>query len=202
MPDDSVTDRAGRSRRAILDAAAEAFAEFGYTGASLNRIIETSGLTKGGFYFHFPSKLALALAVVADRQQRGMDEINAEAAQYSTAVDRLFGVPRILARMWRDGRGPAVLRKLIDELAADPELRSQVCGQLRDWVRMVALQVREAQREGAIRPDVDPDLIAEVAVGGFIGMQTLTDNLGDDGLERRIEALIQVVQQATLERQR
>ena len=84
-------DRADRSRRAILDAAAPVFAERGYTAASLNQIIEASGLTKGGFYFHFPSKLALARAVIADQNERwftaAMDEANRHELP-STACSR------------------------------------------------------------------------------------------------------------------
>jgi hypothetical protein len=65
-------------------------------------------------------------------------------------------------------------------------------------VRQTAEQFREAQREGGIRGDINPDLLAEVAVGGFVGMQTMTEQLGDDDLERRIEALIEVIGQMTL----
>ena len=36
-------------RQAIIDAAARAFAEKGYAGASLNNIIELLGLSKGSF---------------------------------------------------------------------------------------------------------------------------------------------------------
>jgi AcrR family transcriptional regulator len=61
--------RGNRSRRAILDAALPIFARDDYTAASLNQIIAASGLTKGGFYFHFPSKQALALAVIEDQRQ-------------------------------------------------------------------------------------------------------------------------------------
>ena len=57
-------DRAERSRGQILAAARAEFIERGYSAASLNRIILASGLTKGGFYFHFPSKLAVAMAVL------------------------------------------------------------------------------------------------------------------------------------------
>jgi len=58
-------DRGARSRRAMLDAALPIFERDGYAAASLNQIIAASGLTKGGFYFHFASKQELALAGAA-----------------------------------------------------------------------------------------------------------------------------------------
>ena len=74
--------RGDRSRRAILDAALPIFARDGYAAASLNQIIEASGLTKGAFYFHFASKQALALAVLADHQQGLLERVAAEVNQH------------------------------------------------------------------------------------------------------------------------
>jgi AcrR family transcriptional regulator len=194
------TDRAERSRRQILDAAAPIFAEHGYSGASLNRIILASGLTKGGFYFHFASKRDLAMAVVDDHNDRWFRRVLAEVATFPRAIERLFAFPRVLARSTLEGEGPSYLRKLTDELAQDPEIRDEVCGSIRVGVETTAQQFREAQAEGDIRPDIDPDVIAEVCVGSFVGMQTLTEQLADGALERRIEALIDVVRTATATR--
>ena len=195
-----VTERGGRSRQAIIDTAETIFAERGYTAASLNDIIKASGLTKGGFYFHFSSKQALALAVVNAHQRRWIAEAMREAARYPRAVDRLFAVPRVLARLSREGKGPYALRLLVDELSRDPELRDAVCGSVTASVRLVTDQFREAQAEGSVRPDVDPGAMAEVAVGALSGLLSLTEQLGDDELERRVDLLIDTVQRATLVR--
>jgi len=50
---------------AILDAAAEEFAFRGYEGASFNRIIENSGISKGSMYYYFEAKQDLYAAVLA-----------------------------------------------------------------------------------------------------------------------------------------
>ncbi len=196
----TVTERGERSRQAILDAAGPIFAERGYAGASLNAIIRASGLTKGGFYFHFPSKQALALAVIQDGQERWIQGAYEIALRSPRAVDRVFAVPRALLAVGSDARGGIAQRRLIDELSTDPTLRDSLRRVMREQVKRTADLFREAQRAGEIRPDVDVDLVAEVAVGGFQGMQCLTDQLGDDELERRVEALITVVQLATLSR--
>ena len=190
-------DRGERSRRAILDAAFPIFARDGYAAASLNQIIEASGLTKGGFYFHYPSKQALALAVVADHDDRSMAGVSEEIERHATAVDRLYAAPRVLARYANEGRGPAALGKLVEELARDPEVHDDVRGTRRRWIDTVAEQFAAAQAEGTVRDDIDAALLAQVAVGGFTGMQVLTDQLGDGRFEERIEALIKVVQLAT-----
>lgn len=53
-------------RRAILDAAAAEFAANGYDGASYNRIIELSGVSKGAMYYYFDSKADLYETTVRD----------------------------------------------------------------------------------------------------------------------------------------
>ena len=195
-----VTERGDRSRSAIIAAAAEIFAQRGYTGASLNEIIRASGLTKGGFYFHFASKQELALEVIHAHQRDWMAQAMREAQAYPRAVDRLFELPRVLARTSHEGKGPYALRRLVDELSRDPELRDAVCGSSTSSVAIVTGQFREAQAEGSIRPDLDPHLMAEVCVGALTGLLTLTEQLGDDELERRTDLLIDTVQRATLVR--
>ncbi|HEY3446146.1 MAG TPA: TetR/AcrR family transcriptional regulator [Myxococcales bacterium] len=49
---------------AILQAAAKEFAKVGYEGASVNRILEAAGLSKGGFYYYFDDKADLAATVL------------------------------------------------------------------------------------------------------------------------------------------
>jgi AcrR family transcriptional regulator len=191
------SERGERARRAILDAALPAFVRDGYAAASLNQIIEASGLTKGGFYFHFPSKQALALAVLADHQQRWISRVDAEISQYDKAVDRLFAAPRLIARYARQGEGPAALSKLVEELGRDPELRDEVCGSIRVWIETVTEHFAAAQAEGAVRADLDPAMLAQVAVGGFVGAQAISEQLRDGRFVDRIEALVQVVQLAT-----
>jgi len=192
-----ISERGERARRAILDAALPVFARDGYAAASLNQIIEASGLTKGGFYFHFPSKQALALAVVADHQQRWISRIDAEISEYDTAVDRLFAAPRLIARYAKQGEGPAALSKLVEELARDPDLRDEVCASIRAWLDTVTQHFAAAQAEGAVRGDLDPAMLAQVAVGGFVGAQAISEQLRDGRFLDRIDALVHVVRLAT-----
>jgi TetR/AcrR family transcriptional regulator, fatty acid metabolism regulator protein len=52
------------TRQRLLDAAEQVFAEKGYHGAGVDDIIRASDSSKGGFYFHFPNKQAIFLALV------------------------------------------------------------------------------------------------------------------------------------------
>lgn len=58
-----VRDKEG-TRERLLEAAEQVFAEKGYHGAVVDDIIRVSDSSKGGFYFHFPNKQAIFLALV------------------------------------------------------------------------------------------------------------------------------------------
>ncbi|MFC4072787.1 TetR/AcrR family transcriptional regulator, partial [Actinoplanes subglobosus] len=53
-----------RTRAAVLDAAVEEFAEFGYADAKIDRIAARADLTRGAVYSNFAGKRALYLAVL------------------------------------------------------------------------------------------------------------------------------------------
>lgn len=65
-------------RRLILEQAATIVSECGYHGFGLQELATRCGLTKPGLLHHFPSKEALLIAVLRDRDRR--DEIAVVAA--------------------------------------------------------------------------------------------------------------------------
>ncbi|RII09216.1 HTH-type transcriptional regulator SrpR [Streptomyces sp. YIM 130001] len=69
-----------RTRSRLLDAAAEVFAETGVAGASVERIAERAGYTRGAFYGHFADKDALVAALLEERTRRERDEVAELAA--------------------------------------------------------------------------------------------------------------------------
>jgi AcrR family transcriptional regulator len=65
---------------AILDAGAAAFREKGYDAVTMTEIAARSGTTFGSLYRFFPSKAALANALLAQHAQRALDRL-AELAE-------------------------------------------------------------------------------------------------------------------------
>src|ERR1700728_896339 len=79
----------GKQRVAALsDAGAELFAEKGYEATTMTEIAARAGAAIGSLYQFFPSKEALAEALLADysaRTGRALDQIAARAASLSAA---------------------------------------------------------------------------------------------------------------------
>jgi AcrR family transcriptional regulator len=77
------------AKDAILAAASTVARERGVLGLSIDRIIELAGLSKGGFFYHFPTKDALIQAVVTvelDRFESVIDEHIADGRTYAESL--------------------------------------------------------------------------------------------------------------------
>jgi len=62
-------------KQQIIEAATAVFSEKGFYQASMADIVEASGLSKGGVYWHFKSKEAIVTAVLDQFFQSEMDEL-------------------------------------------------------------------------------------------------------------------------------
>ncbi|MET8541768.1 ScbR family autoregulator-binding transcription factor [Kitasatospora sp. NPDC004799] len=95
-------ERAGRTRQAVLLAAAETFARVGFEAASLVDISRRAGVSKGALYFHFVSKQALADGVRhASGREVGSAALRALRAD-GPALQGLIDFSHELARMLRE----------------------------------------------------------------------------------------------------
>lgn len=85
--------RGRERRRVILDSATRLFSEGGFNRVSLADIAEVVGITQAGLLHHFPTKAALLIAVLQEREAG-----NAEAVEHSRAegVDPLTSYFRTL----------------------------------------------------------------------------------------------------------
>ncbi|MGV4988451.1 ScbR family autoregulator-binding transcription factor [Streptomyces sp. NPDC001709] len=174
-------ERAVRTRRAVLEAAATVFAEHGYTAATVADILKTAGVTKGALYFHFDSKEALAQGVLEVQADQRVPE---REIKLQELVDVAMTVAHRLVR-------DPILRAGA-RLSADPIGRGHYGSAWPLWVDILTEIVTEAQRRGETLSHVVPREIGELVVSAFNGVQLyaqLETNLQD--VEHRVSILLQ-----------
>lgn len=76
-------------RTAILNAAGEVFARFGFKKASMEDIARRAGVGKGSLYLHFESKEELFEVVVRQGTAQGLAELEAAVRQAATPEAQL-----------------------------------------------------------------------------------------------------------------
>jgi len=142
-------------RDLILREAVREFADHGYRQASVNRIVERTGIAKGSLYQYFANKEALFLYVFG----RFAELIKAtvrEAAGVG-AGDVFTGLGQVMQAGERFVVGHPDYFRLYLKLSTDDTIphRSQLLGRLRLFpAEFFAPLLAEGQRQGTIRLDV------------------------------------------------
>ncbi|MET8504550.1 ScbR family autoregulator-binding transcription factor [Streptomyces sp. NPDC004787] len=159
-------ERAIRTRNALVESAAVLFDRDGFELASLATISARAGVSSGALHFHFPSKAALADAVVAaagDRLLRITREREALPLQIlidaSHELVRGLGTDPVLRAGFALGARPGRTR-------TERDLRRQ----WREWVEGM---VARAERAGLLAPDVAARDVAAAVVAVAAGHEAL-----------------------------
>jgi AcrR family transcriptional regulator len=82
-------ERSIATRRRILDAARELFAERGWAATSIDEVVGAAGVTKGALYHHFRDKTDVLRAVYEDQEQRSIEGLLAIGGEHDDPLDAL-----------------------------------------------------------------------------------------------------------------
>ncbi|MBW5485842.1 ScbR family autoregulator-binding transcription factor [Streptomyces bambusae] len=176
-------ERAIRTRRAILEAAAAVFDERGYDAATIADILSRAGVTKGALYFHFSSKQELAQGVLDE--QFGEAGVPPRASKLQELVD----VAMVLAyRMKREPMLSAGAR-----LSLGPGMREVFGGgSVPGWIEFTRRLLSEAKEQGELLPHVDPGETAWILSACWAGAQIYSHTLSDrEDIETRVSGVYQ-----------
>jgi AcrR family transcriptional regulator len=157
----------------MLVAAGEQFALHGYHATSLNDLLSHGPASKGALYFHFPSKHAVAAAlveamtaswdrVIPDAERNTPDPLHALIAVTDNVVVRLSDpIVRGAARVLRD--------QVLD--------RPTLAETSNEWESDLARLFFLAADDGLLRAAVDPQWAAHELVVSLAGRATLLESL-------------------------
>ena len=196
-------ERKEETRRQILDAAAAAFAKDGYAATSLNDVIRHSELTKGAFYFHFPSKEALALAVVDDLRDSWSSMATHAVNREKPAPEQAREMAALVVEAYSGNSHFRALGRLVPELVATrPDLAADLQASLFMWIDFIEAIVVRGQSDGAFRTDLGSRQIAETIFGAFNGVEELSElTSGGADLRERIDTLWRILEDGMATRQ-
>lgn len=146
--------RGARTRSAIIDAALDVFATRGFRSSALGEIATKVGLTPAAILYHFGSKEALLLAVIAERDRRAGDLIT--DISVANGLESLRSLVRI-AELNEQRPGLAALHTVLQAESFEPDTPAHryFAERSRTVRRWVENGLREGQRRGTVRADLD-----------------------------------------------
>jgi AcrR family transcriptional regulator len=153
--------RPGHDQDAVLRRAIELFIRRGYDATSVGDLAKELGITKSGVYHHFESKDSI-LAAALDEALEGLTRAVGTAGDGESAYVRLRATVRASVHILVEHL-PAVT--LLLRVRGNSPVEQAALERRRRIDEQLAQLVREAAREGSVRPDIDPDLISRLVFG-------------------------------------
>ncbi len=161
----SVQERSRTRRQRLLDAALAVFTEHGYSDTAIDQVARASDTSKGGLYFHFPSKQALFLALLDESSAALLERVSTAMAAESDPLVRgevalrevlaAFGEHRLLARLL-----------LVEALGAGKEFNARLNTLHASFAALIAGCLDEAVGQGQLRP-LDTQIVAHAWYGAI-----------------------------------
>lgn len=151
------------TRARLLEAAFTVFAAQGYTGATIDAIVQAAGYSKGAFYFHFSSKEEVFLEVLWSRARTEEQSLRtAGAGAANRPLDLMRGVAAYLGPGQDDLLWPALLLEFWSHASRNERVREGVASVARFRREALLSALRAAADGGVIRPSLKPEHCADL----------------------------------------
>jgi TetR/AcrR family transcriptional repressor of nem operon len=170
-----------KTRHDLLEAAFWEIWEVGFRAASLDRILKSTGVTKGALYHHFKNKNELGYAVVDECiagwiQERWVEPLGREGDAVNLIKDTVRAAAEWAAHDHLFAKG-CPLNNLAQEMSPiDEGFRSRIERLFGKWMGAFTRVLRRGQEEGAVRADIDAERTAQFVVAALEGVTSLVKN--------------------------
>ena len=156
---------AGATRERILEAAADVFADKGFHGAAVDDIVRASDSSKGSFYFHFPNKQGIFVALLDHLTQRLFDRVESAVAVSGNPVQRLDQALQAALTAFAQRRRLARLL-LVEAAGLGHAMDERLMAIHERFIRLIQRHLDEAVAAGQIEP-LDTQLAATAWMGAL-----------------------------------
>ncbi|WP_280443927.1 ScbR family autoregulator-binding transcription factor [Nocardia brasiliensis] len=177
-------DRASETRQQIIQGAAVAFDAEGFAGASLGQIVKQAKTTRGALHFHFPTKEALADAVIEEHNRRMTVIVEKVSATDSSALEQMVMISEATSRQIDQDSIVRAGTRLVMELtySGSPPLAYEL------WIEACAELIRRGIADGDIVETVTPVALATFVISSLAGIQMVSSvRSGRADLAQRVD---------------
>jgi len=173
----------------VLQSSAALFAERGFLGTSVTELVESAGLTKSAFYSYFPSKEALAVAIVEHTAAQWPPLIARFEALKAPALDTVIALSFEVA----DRYATDIVVRAGTRLSLERDtIKTPIPPPFEGWVDEIERLLSPAGEWELMGLSTPADVAARVIVTCLIGAQQLAGN-GEADLSKRLAEVWTVI---------
>jgi AcrR family transcriptional regulator len=158
-------ERSQTRRQRILDAAVQVFTRKGYRDAGMEDIAAEAETSKGGLYFHFPSKQTIFVQLLERMAALLMERTESALQAEPDPISRADAALRVVLHTFAAHRGLTRLF-LVEALGAGPEFSAKIMGLHGQFTDLIKRHLDDAVSQGAI-PPLDTGIAAQVWFGAL-----------------------------------
>jgi AcrR family transcriptional regulator len=178
----NVDPRVARTRAAVLGAAIDLLAERGYSGFSVEGVVERTGIAKTTLYRHWPTRDDLLAAAIARLDGAGLDGSGLDGSRLDSAGlggagslpdtgsvrQDLLDLQARRVRAARTTQWERCMPALVEAAAHHPELAEVIARLTGQILAQIETLLARGVERGELRDGLDPQLAASVLIGPIV----------------------------------
>ncbi|GAB4565354.1 MAG: TetR/AcrR family transcriptional regulator [Anaerolineales bacterium] len=175
MPKQTFFNLPEEKRSAVVDAAIDEFAEYGFESASINRIVANSGISKGSFYQYFEDKRDVFMYLLSVLEQEKMEYFKGKRPPSNNMDTFEYFRWMIKTGMEFNSAYPRITQAISRVLLMEGLYYGKFFGDYHQkTLDALELMIKQAIARGEVDPSVDVDLAVMVmdtwsnAIGTYI----------------------------------
>ena len=163
VPDDP---RKRAKYQAIIEAALEAFSEYGYHDCPVSRIARRANVADGTIYLYFANKEEVLISVFREKINLMIDEVERKTRDCATAWEKIETLIRFHITVLGDN--PVMANFFQIQLRqSSQKIRTGIAGPLRKFYRLIESFIIEGQADGTIDSRINPNIARKVIFGSI-----------------------------------
>ncbi|MCD6532682.1 MAG: TetR/AcrR family transcriptional regulator [Deltaproteobacteria bacterium] len=183
---------------AIIEAALEAFSEYGYHDCPVSKIAQKANVADGTIYLYFANKEEVLVSVFQEKINRLIRDIEKLTTDCSDAWEKIEVLIRY--HLTNMGNDPVLANFLQIQLRqSSSKIRQGIAEPLRKFYRLIESFVADGQKEGVIDSSLNANIARKVIFGSIdevVSCWVLSRRRYD--LKERIDDVVYILQRALL----